>query len=57
MMVAKISADRAGATTEPVPVEEAETAATAEDRAFMRAQFEPVMRKHHAAQVIRSFRE
>ncbi len=51
MMVAKISADRAGATTEPVPVEEAETAATAEDRAFMRAQFEPMMRKHHAAQV------
>ncbi len=51
MTVAKMNQNRASQAATPAPAPEAETFATPEDRAFMRAQFEPVMRKHHAAQV------
>ncbi len=51
MMVARMNANRAEAAAKPAPVVEAETVATPEDKAFMRAQYEPLMRKHHAAQV------
>jgi hypothetical protein len=51
MMIARMNANTAEAAARPAPVVEAETVATPEDRAFMRAQFEPLMRKHHAAQV------
>lgn len=50
MMLGKMNASTAEAVARPAPVVEAETVATPEDRAFMRAQFEPLMRKHHAAQ-------
>jgi hypothetical protein len=51
MMITRMNANRAEAAARPAPVAEIETVATPDDRAFMRAQFEPLMRKHHAAQV------
>jgi hypothetical protein len=51
MTIAKMNENRAAAAAEPEPAPYVETVATPEDRAFMRAQFEPLMRKHHAAQV------
>lgn len=51
MMIGKMKANRAEAAAVPTPVADVDTAASPEDRAFMRAQFEPLMRKHHAAQV------
>lgn len=50
MMVAKMNENRAAEAAKPVPVFEAETVSTPQDSAFMRAQYEPVMRKHHAVQ-------
>jgi hypothetical protein len=50
MMVAKMNENRAESAARPVPVAEVETVSTPEDSAFMRAQYEPVMRKHHAVQ-------
>jgi hypothetical protein len=43
----KQAAVQAATKAKELPAREA----TAEDKAYMRAQFEPVMRKHHAAQV------
>jgi hypothetical protein len=51
MMIAKMGENRAAAASVPKPVVEKTRASTAEDIAFMKAQYEPVMRKHHAAQV------
>jgi hypothetical protein len=51
MMMAKMASNTSARAATPEPAPEAETFATPADRAFMRAQFEPVMRKHHAAQV------
>jgi len=51
MTIAGMNANRVAPATTPAPAPEADTVATPEDRAFMRAQFEPVMRRHHAAQV------
>ena len=51
MMVAKMSENRAATANTPAPVVEVERESTPEDIAFMKAQYEPVMRKHHAAQV------
>lgn len=53
MMVTQMQANAAGAkpNSEPAPAPEADTVATPEDIAFMKAQFEPLMRKHYAAQV------
>lgn len=50
MMVAKMNENKAAEAAKPAPVVEVETVSTPEDAAFMRAQYEPVMRKHHAAQ-------
>lgn len=51
MMMAKMAENKAAEAKAPKQVAEVETVATAEDIAFMKAQYEPVMRKHHAAQV------
>ena len=51
MMIAKMGENRAAAAKAPKPVVEVERESTPEDIAFMKAQYEPVMRKHHAAQV------
>lgn len=51
LMVSKLAENKAAAAAEPAPVTYVETPATPEDIAFMRAQYEPLMRKHHAAQV------
>jgi hypothetical protein len=51
MMMAKMKENKATAAKAPKPVVEVETPSTPEDIAFMKAQYEPVMRKHHAAQV------
>ena len=51
MMMAKMAENKAAEVKAPKPIVEVETVATPEDIAFMWAQFEPVMRKHHAAQV------
>lgn len=50
MMVAKMNENRAAEAKAPQPVVEVETVATAADLAYNRAQFEPVIRKHHAVQ-------
>jgi hypothetical protein len=50
MMMAKIKENKAAAAKAPKPVAEVETPSTPEDIAFMKAQYEPVIRKHHAAQ-------
>lgn len=50
MMMAKMKDNKAAAAREPQPVIEAETPSTPEDIAFMKAQYEPVIRKHHAVQ-------
>lgn len=51
MMMSKMKENQVAAAKAPKPVVEAETPSTPEDIAFMKAQYEPVMRKHHAAQV------
>lgn len=51
MMMSKMAENKAAEAKAPKPVVEVERESTPEDIAFMRAQFEPVMRKHHAAQV------
>jgi hypothetical protein len=51
MMIAQMHANAKDMAAEPAPAVEAETVATPEDIAFMKAQYEPLMRKHHAAQV------
>lgn len=53
MMIAQMQANAADikASPEPAPAPETDTVATPEDIAFMKAQYEPLMRKHHAAQV------
>jgi hypothetical protein len=50
MMVAKMKSNAVTAANTPPPVAEVETVATPADLAFNKAQFEPVIRKHHAAQ-------
>lgn len=51
MMVAKMADSKSTKARAPKPEPVAETVATPDDIAFMRAQFEPLMRKHHATQV------
>ncbi len=51
LMVSKMAQNKATAAAEPEPAPYTETVATPEDIAFMKAQYEPLMRKHHAAQV------
>ena len=51
MMMAKMKENKTAPAKAPKPVVEAETPSTPEDIAFMKAQYEPLMRKHHAAQV------
>ena len=50
MMVAQMKANAMTAANTPPPAVEAETVATPEDLAFNKAQYEPVIRKHHAVQ-------
>jgi hypothetical protein len=50
MMVAKMNENKAAEAKTPKPVVEVETVATAADLAYNKAQFEPVIRKHHAVQ-------
>jgi len=50
MMIAKMNENRAAEAATPAPEPEVETVTTPEDRAFMMAQMEPVIRKHHAVQ-------
>jgi hypothetical protein len=51
MMMAKMEENRKAEAAKPVPVkEEPKRPATPADLAYNRAQFEPVIRKHHAAQ-------
>jgi gas vesicle protein len=50
MMMAKMKENKAAAAKAPKPVVEVETPSTPEDIAFMKAQYEPVIRKHHAVQ-------
>lgn len=50
MVVAQMQENAVDAAAEPAPILVADTAATPEDLAYNRAQFEPVIRKHHAAQ-------
>lgn len=50
MMVAKMKENATAAANTPPPTVEAETAATPEDLAFNKAQYEPVIRRHHAVQ-------
>lgn len=51
MMIAQMHANARDAAAKPEPAPYVETVATPEDIAFMKAQYEPLMRKHHAAQV------
>ncbi|MDP3493458.1 MAG: hypothetical protein Q8R82_10105, partial [Hyphomonadaceae bacterium] len=51
MMMSKMTENKAAEARTPAPVAEVERESTPEDIAFMRAQYEPVMRKHHVAQV------
>ena len=51
VMMSKMSENTAAKAKAPTPVVEVERASTPEDIAFMKAQYEPIMRKHHAAQV------
>jgi len=51
MMVSKMKENKTAAAKAPKPVVEATRESTPEDTAFMKAQFEPVMRKHYATQV------
>ena len=51
MMIAKMGENRAAAASAPAPVVDEGHPSTPEDIAFMKAQYEPLMRKHHAAQV------
>lgn len=51
MMMTKMSENKTAQAKAPKPVVEESHPSTPEDTAFMRAQFEPLMRKHHAAQV------
>ncbi len=58
MMVAKMNENKAAEAKKPVPVVEVETVATPADLAYNKAQFEPVIRKHHAVQIeLRRVRE
>lgn len=51
MMMAKMEENRKAEAAKPVPVkEEPKRPPTAEEMAYNRAQFEPVIRKHHAVQ-------
>lgn len=50
MMVAKMNETRTAEAKAPAPAIEAETVASAADLAYNKAQFEPVIRKHHAVQ-------
>lgn len=50
MVIAQMQTSAAAAAKTPKPTPEIETVATPEDLAFNRAQYEPVIRKHHAAQ-------
>jgi len=50
MMVAQMKASATAAANTPPPAVEAETVATPEDLAFNKAQYEPVIRRHHAVQ-------
>ncbi len=50
MVIAQMQANAADAKAEPEPAPVADTVATPEDLAYNRAQFEPVIRKHHAVQ-------
>jgi hypothetical protein len=51
MMMAKMAENKAAEAKTPKPIVEVETVSMPEDIAFVKAQYEPVMRKHHAAQV------
>lgn len=51
MMIAKMGENRAAAANTPAPAVDEGRPSTPEDIAFMKAQYEPLMRKHHAAQV------
>jgi hypothetical protein len=50
LMMAKMKENKAAEAKAPKRVVEAETPSTPEDIAFMKAQYEPVIRKHHAVQ-------
>jgi hypothetical protein len=50
MMVAKYKDNKAAEANRPVPVAEVETVATPADLAYNKAQYEPVIRKHHKVQ-------
>jgi hypothetical protein len=50
MMMAKMKENKAAEAKTPKPVVEVETPSTPADIAFMKAQYEPVIRRHHAAQ-------
>lgn len=50
MVISQMQANAAVAATAPKPAPAVETVATPEDLAFNKAQFEPVIRKHHAVQ-------
>lgn len=50
MVVSRIQANAASAPSAPAPAPEVETVASPEDLAFNKAQYEPVIRQHHAAQ-------
>jgi len=50
MMMAKMSENTANKPTAPAPAPEPARESTPEDIAFMKAQYEPVIRKHHAVQ-------
>lgn len=50
MMMAKMAENTSAKANTPPPVVEPERESTPEDIAFMKAQYEPVIRKHHAVQ-------
>ena len=50
MVIAQMQANASDARAEPEPAPAADAVATPEDLAYNRAQFEPVIRKHHAVQ-------
>lgn len=50
MMIAKMNENKAAEAKAPKPVVEVETVATPADLAYNKAQFEPVIRRHHAIQ-------
>lgn len=50
MMMSKMAENNAGNANTPAPVADVERASTPDDIAFMKAQYEPVIRKHHAVQ-------